>query len=63
MSKKLGSKGNGNKRSAYTLSDDGAYAMMERAHVDTGALNGDGKGKSHARYLDITDDKPSLPRE
>ena len=61
---KFGNKGSGNKRSAYTLSDAEAYAMMERAHVDTGAKNGDGRGKSHGSHiLSINDDKPLLPRE
>jgi hypothetical protein len=57
---KFGKAGSGNKRSAYTMSDAEAMAMMDRAHKDDGALNGRVKGT--VPVLDVTDDKPQMPR-
>jgi hypothetical protein len=42
------------------MSDAEAMAMMDRAHKDDGALNGRVKGT--VPVLDVTDDKPQMPR-
>ena len=57
---KFGSKGAGNKRSGFTMSDAEAMAMVDKAHRDDGALNGGVKGT--VKILDIPESN-KLPRE
>jgi hypothetical protein len=57
---KFGKAGDKNKRSGFTMSDAEAMAMVNKAHVDTGARNGGVRGE--VPILNITDDKPQMPR-